>query len=136
LQCSYVNISNRLVGLKTLVKNATDERYYYPDLQVSCKLSSLQEYDESAPQLIVEVLSSSTERYDRADKFYAYRKLSSLKEYVLIAQDTPRVEIYRHSTQWDLELFTDIMTTVYLESIELEIALTAIYEGIVFSSKD
>ena len=47
------------------------------------------------PCLVVEVLSDSTERRDRADKFFSYRKLASLTEYVLIAQDTHRVEVYR-----------------------------------------
>lgn len=45
------------------------------------------------PKLIVEVLSDSTERNDRSDKFYAYRRLASLEEYVLVAQETRRVEV-------------------------------------------
>ena len=65
-------------------------------------------YDREQPRLIIviiEVLSTSTERRDRADKFFAYRKLASLREYVLVAQDTERVEIYRRDTQWDMEIY-------------------------------
>jgi Uma2 family endonuclease len=121
-------------NIKTWIKTADEERYYYPDLQVSCNTSSLQEHYETAPCVIIEILSPSTERYDRADKFYAYRKLPNLQEYVLIAQDTARVEVYRRSTQWELEIYTDMTAAVYLESIELEIAIAMIYEGIVLES--
>jgi Uma2 family endonuclease len=47
------------------------------------------------PTVIVEVLSSSTERYDREEKFGHYRHLSSLKEYVLVSQDEPLIEVFR-----------------------------------------
>jgi Uma2 family endonuclease len=122
-------------NVKTQVKKAQEERYYYPDLQVSCENSVLQEYYESDPKLIIEVLSPSTERFDRADKFYAYRKLTSLKEYVLVAQDTPRVEIYRRATQWELELYTDLKITIKLDSIQFKGTLTDIYEGVPFESQ-
>lgn len=122
-------------NVKTQVKNVQEERYYYPDLQVSCDPSTLQEYYESFPKLIIEVLSPSTERFDRADKFYAYRKLMSLEEYVLVAQDTPRVEIYRRVTQWELELYTEMKATIKLDSIQFEGSLAEIYEGISFESQ-
>lgn len=121
-------------NIKTWIKTVDEERYYYPDLQVSCHASSLKEQHETSPCIIIEILSPSTERYDRADKFYAYRKLPSLQEYLLIAQDTVRVEVYRCSTQWELEIYTDMIASVYLESIELKVALAMIYEGIIFES--
>jgi Uma2 family endonuclease len=119
-------------NVKTQVKNAQEERYYYPDLQVSCETASLQDYYESAPKLIIEVLSPSTERFDRADKFYAYRRLSSLEEYVLIAQDTPRIEVYRRAMQWELELYTEMTTEVKLDSIAFTVTLADIYADISF----
>jgi Uma2 family endonuclease len=60
---------------------------------------------ECAPLTTLEVLSESTERGDRSDKFYAYRRLASLMEYVLVAQDACRVEVYRRATDWDLEIY-------------------------------
>ena len=61
------------------------DAYFYPDVMVSCSQSD-QQADQflTQPRLIIEVLSDSTEAYDRGDKFAAYRKIESLQEYVLI----------------------------------------------------
>jgi len=58
------------------------------------------------PTIIVEVLSDSTERYDRDGKFKAYRTLASVEEYVLVAQDEPRIEVYRRGADggWSYEI--------------------------------
>lgn len=69
----------------------------YPDVSVICgPLVSAEDDDNAAvnPILIVEVLSSSTEGYDRGQKFAHYRRLSSLRHYLLVAQDEPRLEVY------------------------------------------
>jgi len=73
------------------------EIYTYPDLTVACEQPAFE--DESVdtllnPLLIVEVLSKSTASYDRIQKFAHYRTISSLTEYLLVAQDTYRVEQY------------------------------------------
>ena len=81
------------------------------------------------PKLIVEVLSNSTERDDRSDKFYAYRRLPSLEEYVLIAQDTLRVEVYRRETGWDLEVYNAGME-FSLRGIGANLTVTDVYEGV------
>jgi Uma2 family endonuclease len=52
------------------------------------------------PTVLVEVLSESTERYDRDGKFQAYAQLASLREYVLISQDTPQIEVFRRADNW------------------------------------
>ena len=52
------------------------------------------------PIVIVEVLSDSTERYDRDGKFQLYQQIAALREYVLVAQDTPRIEVFRRDQQW------------------------------------
>jgi Uma2 family endonuclease len=71
------------------------ESYYYPDLVVSCEASAPASVFLSLPCLIVEVLSPSTMDVDRREKMLAYRKISSLKEYVLVYQDEIRIEVYR-----------------------------------------
>ena len=55
------------------------------------------------PVIVVEVLSEATERYDRDGRFVAYRQLASLEEYVLVAQDEPRIEVFRRAQNWQGE---------------------------------
>ncbi len=74
------------------------------------------------------MLSSSTERQDRSDKFYAYRRLQSLQEYVLIAQDVQRAEVYRRATDWDFQVFTQ-GDDIPLESLAVTIPVATIYDA-------
>ncbi|MCB1825340.1 MAG: Uma2 family endonuclease [Candidatus Competibacteraceae bacterium] len=106
------------------------ERYYYPDVVVACEPDDVDPYVIEKPKLIVEVLSESTERKDRADKFYAYRRLGSLQEYVLVAQDAARVEVYRRDTGWDLEIYEVIEALIELRSIGLSLTVREVYEGL------
>lgn len=83
------------------------DRATYPDLHVVCGTIEHDPDDDHAvinPTVIVEVLSSSTENTDRTDKLFAYRKLPSLREYVLISQQERRVEVsHRDGRRWQLE---------------------------------
>ena len=106
------------------------ERYYYPHVVVACEPDDVDPYVIEKPKLIVEVLSESTERKDRADKFYAYRRLGSLQEYVLVAQDAARVEVYRRDTGWDLEIYEVIEALIELRSIGLSLTVREVYEGL------
>ena len=106
------------------------ERFYYPDVMVGCDAGDADPYVVEQPKLIVEVLSDSTERNDRSDKFYAYRRLPSLEEYVLVAQDTLRVEVYRRDTGWDLEIYTAVNAPIELRSIGLTLSVLDVYEGL------
>jgi Uma2 family endonuclease len=121
-------------AVKARVKTAKEEHYYYPDVQVSCVAKPEEAYYESNPKLIIEVLSPSTERRDRAEKFYFYRKLPALEEYVLVAQDTRRVEIYRRASGWELELVAAEEAAFLLRSVGLELLLSQVYEdsGVAF----
>ncbi|HNK33321.1 MAG TPA: Uma2 family endonuclease [Plasticicumulans sp.] len=116
--------------VKVHVDLADDQRFYYPDVLVDCG-SGGDAYVASAPKLVVEVLSASTERRDRAEKAQGYRRLPTLAEYVLIAQDVRRVEVYRRSEGWEFERTIDSAATpVRFESLGLELTLDAIYEGL------
>ena len=106
------------------------ERFYYSDVVVGCDAGDADPYVVEQPKLIVEVLSDSTERNDRSDKFYAYRRLPSLEEYVLVAQDTLRVEVYRRDTGWDLEIYTAVNAPIELRSIGLTLSVLDVYEGL------
>jgi Uma2 family endonuclease len=117
------------------MKVQADTRFYYPDVMVSCgDLKPTATY-ESAPVLIVEVLSESTEAKDRLEKLVAYQSISSLTEYVLIAQDKMQVEIYlRDETNWSRRICS-YGDTLRFESIEFECPIEQIYEDVVQSLK-
>ncbi|OHX34243.1 hypothetical protein BJL95_03625 [Methylomonas sp. LWB] len=115
--------------MKVRVQTAAADCFFYPDLHVTCSASDNEELFNSQPKLIVEVLSDATERYDRAEKFHHYRKLASLEEYVLIAQDTPRVECYRRGDAWDLQIYQQGQQAVF-QSLGFELAVADIYEGV------
>ncbi len=118
-------------NIKTHIKTKTTERFYYPDLQISCKKDLFpKSHVETAPKLIIEVLSPSTERYDRTEKLYAYQQLESLEEYVLVAQHEQYVEIYRRQNQWQREIYQ--LEQPYLKSLDLTLPFDNIYENISF----
>ena len=74
------------------------KKYLYPDLLVYCGEPQLTDEVEDTitnPKVIVEVLSPSTANYDQGGKFRLYQQLPSFEEYVLVSQDTPRVEVSR-----------------------------------------
>ena len=79
--------------------------------------------------LIVEVLSPSTERIDRREKFLAYTTLESLKEYILISQESQTVTLFRRKNNWKTELFTgnDIFS---LNCLDCTLAVEQVYEEI------
>ncbi len=85
------------------------------------------------PLLLAEVLSDFTEKYDRGDKFEAYRTLSSLQEYVLIDQYRPHVEQYvkQSEHQWLFTEYSGLEACMPLASIPVELALTDLYEGVI-----
>ena len=115
--------------MKTQIKQRQDERYYYPDVQVTCHPQDREQYFKQHPKLVVEVLSPSTERTDREEKFQAYRLLSSLEEYVLISQDSRRVEVYRRVDNWSLEVIQGD-EELSLQSVGLVASLDAVYEDV------
>lgn len=84
------------------------------------------------PVVIIEVLSNSTRNYDQGEKFSFYRTLDSLREYVLVDQDKSVVMVYRRGMgkDWNLHILEDSTDVVQLESVGVEVPLSAIYEGI------
>ena len=114
---------------------ASKSIYYYPDLLVTCDPRDRQNKQyKSYPCLIIEVLSESTEAKDRGVKFAHYQTLESLQEYVLVSQWEKRVEVFRRTDRqfWLLQTLTDD-DIIELQSINLSIPVTAIYEGVDFS---
>lgn len=112
--------------MKVGIRSARENHFYYPDVQVSCT-DEQDRYFNTSPCLIIEVLSDSTARIDRYEKLMAYRLLPSLQEYVLCAQHTPLVEIYRRRAEWETDYFVTGQSFL-LESVGLEMAVNDLYE--------
>jgi Uma2 family endonuclease len=113
--------------------------YTYPDVMVVCGEALFQKIEgvESLlnPAMIVEVLSPTTESYDRGDKFADYRQLPSLKEYVLVSQDKVLVERYtRQGDDWVLTEFKALADTLQLASIDCAVSLREIYAKVNFAA--
>lgn len=104
--------------------------YYYPDVVVTCDPRDSHPRWIHYPKLIVEVLSESTERTDRREKFFAYTTMESLEEYVLVAQSPPEVTVFRRGNNWRAERTVGKEATVRLESLQCEFRLAAVYEGV------
>ncbi len=118
-------------GMKLRVMIDHAEHYYYPDVMVSCSETDRARHWRERPLLIAEVLSETTERNDRAEKFNAYRTIADLQEYVLIAQDVPQVEVFRRRNAWQLEtLFMN--DSLQLESVDLSLPVSRLYRRITF----
>jgi len=107
-----------------------DEYYYYPDIVVTCDNRDTHPRFIRYPKLIIEVLSESTERVDRREKFFAYTSIESLEEYVLVAQSSREVTVFQRANGWRPETFAGRETTVTLNSLQLALPLEAVYEGI------
>ncbi|EKV03788.1 hypothetical protein Lepto7375DRAFT_6102 [Leptolyngbya sp. PCC 7375] len=114
-------------------------RFFYPDVMVTCDPRD-QETDtyKRFPKLVVEVLSKSTEAFDRGDKFAAYQAIESLQEYVLINTHCQRLEIFRRnaSGQWVLQFYTSEDETFDLESIDFTGTFTELYEDAVLEPSE
>ncbi|MBD2056966.1 Uma2 family endonuclease [Oculatella sp. FACHB-28] len=111
-------------------------RYFYPDILVTCDPRDQETpLEKRFPRLIVEVLSDSTEAFDRGDKFADYQTLDSLQEYVLINTKRQRVECFRRNEAglWVLQSYTD-KQDFRLESINFEGAIADLYEDVTFAS--
>lgn len=117
--------------MKLRTKTNNDERYYYPDVFVSCDPNDRASHSRSSAVLVVEVLSPSTERIDRTEKFEAYREMPSLLEYGLLSQDGIELELFRRRTGWERE-FYQRDNTFTLESVNLTLNVSALYRQITF----
>jgi Uma2 family endonuclease len=109
----------------------------YPDAVVICeKIETLDGRKDTIvnPLAIIEVLSNSTREFDKRGKFELYQRIPSLKEYILIEQDSPEVSTFFREEKdlWRTQETTDISVKVKLRSLDIEIDMEDIYDGINF----
>ena len=108
-------------------------RSLYPDASVTCGPVDRAEKDSKAitnPVLLVEVLSDSTEAYDRGRKFEYFSRLPSLREYVLIEQHEPAAQIHYRAADtnlWQITWVTGLDETLTLQSLDIETTLRELY---------
>ncbi len=106
-----------------------------PDVVLTCDLADwdedkhLKPFKIQSPLIVVEVLSPSTEMYNRTEKLARYKLCPTLEVYVLVSQNEHLVEVYRRTTGWQQECFTQGQT-VKLDQLDLEFPLAAIYQGV------
>lgn len=111
-------------------------RYYYSDIMVTCDERDREfDYFKKYPCLIIEVLSESTEAFDRGKKFADYRHLESLQEYVLISPDRMNTECFRRNEEGFWVLYPDAEgEQVHLASVDFKCSMAEIYEDVILGS--
>lgn len=124
----------RAVANDLRVQVASSTLYTYPDVVVIC---GQPQFADAAldtllnPSVIVEVLSPSTELFNRGEKWAYYQRLASLTDYVLVAQDKARVEHYaRQGAQWILTVAEGVASKITPEAVGCALTLAGIYENI------
>ena len=114
--------------------------YTYPDVAALCSEPEFEDAEQDTlmnPSFIIEVLSDSTERYDRGDKFAHYRRLTSLQDYVLVSQHRPLVEHFaRHGEEWILRMAEGLEAILPLPAMDCELPLADIYDKVSFGGDD
>ena len=112
--------------------------YYYPDLLVTCDpRDKANTHIKAHPSLIVEVLSPSTEAFDRGAKFFNYQTIEAFQAYVLVSQEGIRVEHFfkQGPKRWMYELLGE-GDVLHLESLDMDIPIGDLYEDVEFPSED
>jgi Uma2 family endonuclease len=136
-----LDVSNcRVFSSDMRIKVPSAPPYRYADVSALCGEARFEEIGGVDalvnPQLIVEVLSASTEAYDRGDKFTHYKSIPTFGEYLLVAQHRPHVtHLYRQSDgTWIYAEANDLESTLRLDSLDCDLPLSEIYRGVSFDA--
>lgn len=116
---------------------AAEDIIYYPDIMIACGPEGEDPLIEDAPCLVVEVISPSTEVIDRREKLAAYKRIATLKAYVIVSQDRRRVQRHWRDEEgiwWDADVSDH--GRVPIPGPDLELTLDQIYEGVRFSESE
>jgi len=119
-----------MVDAKVRLEIVREDIFYYPDVMVACDPRDTDRFFKRFPKVLIEVLSDTTERTDRREKFLSYIQIETLEEYVLVAQDKMEVTLYRRAAGWQPEILRQPGQTLRLPSLDFSLPLTAVYEGV------
>lgn len=114
---------------KLEIRTGRDQIMYYPDVLVSCRPEDRTDQVVRNPKLVAEILSKSTQYIDRREKALTYQRVEAIEEYVMIAQERPRIIVHRRAEGWRPMLYSSMDARVQFRSIGLEMPLAQIYEG-------
>jgi len=125
----------RAFAIDMRVKVAEAQAYFYPDVVIVCGQPQFEDEQEDTllnPTVVIEVLSPSTEAFDRGEKFATYRRIPTLREYLLVAQDRMQVEQYvrQPGGEWQRSEYTDLTQKLHLPSVGTDVPVELIYEGV------
>ena len=118
-----------VADMKVRIEKRNSTCFFYPDVVVARDDENGHDYYTEKPLIIVEVLSKSTRRYDKALKFNDYITIPTLQEYVLIEQDFAEVEVCRRNNHWVSERYF-LGDDVTFVSIGLTLSIEAIYRRV------
>ncbi|MFA7343130.1 MAG: Uma2 family endonuclease [Terrimicrobiaceae bacterium] len=116
--------------MKVKLRYDEEDTVYYPDVMVDCSGLVPDAVLATDPTVVVEVLSQSTERTDRREKWFLYRNIPALQEYVLIDQSRPEVTVFRRSAHWSAEVLDSPDAVVDIQSIGFRCTVGDIYAGV------
>lgn len=110
--------------------------YTYPDAVIACPPQYARKPRGALlnPKVIFEVLSPSTEGYDRGPKFRYYRSLETLDEYVLVSVDEPVIEVFPRASGWGVQTYEGLDAVARLESVGIDLPLCELYADVDFST--
>jgi Uma2 family endonuclease len=124
-----------MADIKVNVSN--QKRFFYPDIVVTCDDNDdVNAYDVKFPKIIVEVLSESTEKFDRGKKFQYYRTIPSLQEYILVSSQEYLIECFRRTKNdlWTLQTYEGLNAILRIENLAIDAPLSEIYATLSFDS--
>ena len=149
IACNFIReLGNALKGTSCKVgdsdlrvRSPRSGRYHFPDVSVTCGPRLFDPPDKRVtlvnPQVIIEVLSPSTEKADRGDKFREYLAIESLREYVLASQDQPRIDTFYRNAEgaWIVGPWAEGMdATITFPSLRVTVPLAEVYAGVEFQT--
>ena len=128
-----------VVGSDQRVQVLSESTFVYPDVTVVCGQPQFEDNTKPDtllnPTLLVEVLSASTKSHDRGDKFFLYRQLPTLQQYLLLDSQRVHAELHTRDAQsrWILTETTDLQAILLLDSISCQVPLADVYAGLPLS---
>ncbi len=122
--------------IKVRIENS--KAYHYPDVTVACEHFEFEDEKRTLltnPLILIEVLSDSTADFDRTKKFTRYRQISSLREYVLISQTEPSIDVFYKTDGgfWRFDNYTGLDEVMELRAIGIQVKLVDIYRRVEFA---
>ena len=127
------NFQTFMADIKVNISNK--KLFFYPDIVVTCDDNDdVNAYDIKFPKVIVEVLSESTEKFDRGKKFQYYRTIPSLQEYILISSQEYLIECFRRTKNdlWTLQTYEGLNAILRIENLAIDAPLSEIYATLNF----